>query len=89
MKRKRPPALGPSVTEKMTIEELDALMPPVPDDDPIYDRGFVFGQTFASASPNEAKKMNAEMAAKAGKAAPTRGGEELPKSSFGRKRRKK
>lgn len=47
----------PSTEAPLTIEELDALMPPLPEDHPIFDAGWIIGQTFPAASPSDAREI--------------------------------
>jgi hypothetical protein len=45
------------MTGKPTIEELDSLMPPLPDDDPIYEQGWIVGQTFSGSTPSATRAL--------------------------------
>lgn len=45
------------MTGKPTIEELDSLMPPLPEDDPIYEQGWIVGQTFSRSAPSATRTL--------------------------------
>lgn len=40
------------------IREFEALIPPLPEDHPLYSMGWIVGQTFAGASPTEAHERS-------------------------------
>lgn len=48
---------GSGESRPLTVEELDAFFPPLPEDDPLYTSGWIVGQTFAGATPSDARRM--------------------------------
>lgn len=67
------------MTGKPTIEELNSLMPPLPEDDPIYEQGWIVGQTFPGSTPSatRAPRKQSEKAKKS-RASPKRSREKPP-----------